>query len=57
MAFCTQPKGDGTQWVMKWEDYLANDGFDISKAWTEPMPEKQELEYMKQQRKELENEE
>lgn len=55
MAFYIQPIGDGTQWVMKWEDYVIK-GFDKEKAWKEPMPERHELEYMKLRRKELENE-
>lgn len=34
MATYRQPIGDGTQWVMKWEDY-AQHGFKEELAWKE----------------------
>lgn len=54
-AIYTRPIGDGTQWVMPWEDYIKC-GFKEELATKEPMPERHELEYMRIMRKEMEDE-
>jgi hypothetical protein len=53
MAVYTQPIGDGTQWIMKWEDYIKH-GFKEELAHKEEMPKRHNLEYMKTMRNENE---
>ncbi len=55
MALYTRPKGDGTRWVMNWDDYVKH-GFKEELATTEDMPERVKLAYMEIMRKEAENE-
>jgi hypothetical protein len=55
MAIYTRPIGDGTQFVMDWNEYIEH-GFTEELATKEPMPERHELEYMRIMRKEMEDE-
>jgi len=54
MAFYTRPKGDGTQFVMDWDDYIKH-GFKEELATIEKMPPRQKLAYMEIMRKEVAN--
>jgi hypothetical protein len=52
MAIYTQPVGDGTRFVMDWEDYVKH-GFKEELATLEPMPKRHKLDYMVNMRNEI----